>query len=77
MCEGQLNLEVVNIKKHTKDIRKKRFYSSKLDKYHDEIIGLQQRGVTVAQITRWLADHKKVKVVWSTVDSWLCKHTHG
>ena len=74
MCKDPLKKEVVKIKQHTKNIRKVRLRTSKLDPYHDEIISLHREGVTVTEIMRWLKSAKNVVVDWGTVDNWLVKH---
>lgn len=65
--------EFRTIKNQTKIIRKKRFYKSKLDKYHDPILKLYQEGATKAEIQRWLKS-KKTTVVWTTIHRWLQRH---
>jgi len=65
--------EFRTIKNQTKDIRKKRFYKSKLDKYHDLIVDLYKAGASKAEIQRWLRT-KNIKVVWTTVHRWIVKH---
>lgn len=65
--------ELRAVKKHTKIIRKKRFYKSKLDKHHDHLIGLYKVGASKAEIQRWLRG-KRIKVVWTTVHRWFQKH---
>jgi len=59
--------------KQTKASRKKRFYKSKLDKYHDTLIELNKAGASKSEIQRWL-QMKNINVVWTTVHRWLKQH---
>jgi len=65
--------ELMALKKQTKDSRKKRFYKSKLDKYHDVLIELNKAGASKSELQRWL-QMKNINVVWTTVHRWIVKH---
>lgn len=65
--------EVKLLKEQTKMIRKKRFGSSRLDKYKSQLIKLRNSGATTVELQRWLRS-KRVKVEWSTVSRWLNKN---
>lgn len=65
--------EISELKIQKQTIRKRRFYTSQLDKYTDEIKSLKSAGATYADIRRWLRD-KKVRVAWSTIQRWYKKN---
>ena len=61
------------LQKQTRIIRKRRFYTSQLDRYKGELLILHRSGASVAELKRWLRP-KRINVSWSTVDRWLKKN---
>ena len=58
------------LKEQTQLIRKKRYRTSRLDRYKGELLQLHQAGSSTAELQRWLRK-KRIKVVHSTVARWL------
>ena len=73
MATFGVHTELARLQAQTKIIRKKRYISSRLDRYTAELLQLHQLGATVAELQRRLRDHR-IKVVWSTVNRWLQKY---
>lgn len=65
--------EMSELKTLKKNTRKKRYYSSQLDKYTDELIALKKSGARYADLRRWLRT-RRVYVEWSTVQRWFSRH---
>ena len=53
--------------------KRKRYSTSKLDKYSPEIRALKQEGATLEQIQIWL-NGKRIKSATSTISRWLAKN---
>lgn len=64
---------IMELNIQTKVIRKRRYVISRLDKYKGELLTLYKKGVTIAELQRWLRQ-RKIKVVYSTVYRWIQKH---
>lgn len=65
--------ELEKLQQQTKQIRKTRYSTSRLDKFKRELVQLNAAGASVSQIQRWLRSNR-TKVAWSTVNRWLKKH---
>ncbi len=67
--------ELENLKKQTKQIRKRSYRErrSRLDKFTYEILQLHKNGASGAEIQRFLCA-KRIKVSHSTVQRWLAKY---
>jgi len=64
---------VKQLKVQTKNIRKKRYYTSSLDKYADDLLDLHHAGTTTAELQRHLKS-KRFTISHSTIARWLKKH---
>lgn len=53
--------------------KKKRYSTSKLDKWKPEITALRAEGCTLEQIQIWLKE-KRIKAATSTIQRWLKRH---
>lgn len=65
--------ELAALQKQTQIIRKKRYTSSRLDRFKGEILTLHKAGASVAELQRWLQT-RRIKVVHSTVARWIAKN---
>ncbi len=65
--------EITQLKEHKKIMRKKRYYSSKLDKYTDELKALRVHGARFSDLQQWL-DLRGIIVCWSTIQRWFSKN---
>lgn len=54
-------------------VRKRRYSTSRLDRYKAELLALKAAGARPVDLQRWLRE-QRVKVVHSTVVRWLQKH---
>lgn len=68
VTEFNPQLEVERLK-HLNHIRRKP-RTSKLVRYHSELLALYANGATVADLQRWLRGHR-IDVVHSTISRWL------
>ena len=68
-----IKYEVERINKKLKLRRKKKYATSKLDRFKPEIIALRKEGVTLEGLQLWLRE-KRVKVGVSSISRWLKKH---
>ena len=64
------------LKNETKEIRKSRYRTSRLDRYKSELISLKNEGVSNAECWRWLRQ-KRIKVNYRTVGRWVEKNKNG
>ncbi len=53
---------------------RKRYRSSKLDRYEDELNALHSEGASLAEIKLWLSRTHHLKISRSTIFRWLNKH---
>ncbi|PSV98080.1 hypothetical protein CTM91_17020 [Photobacterium aquimaris] len=67
---------VERLKKETKELRKKRYRRSRLDRYKAELIALKQEGASNAECQRWLRQNR-IKVDHRTVGRWIEKNFNG
>ena len=65
--------EYIELKTQTKQIRKQRFFVSRLDKFKGELLVLYKKGTTISELQRWLRK-KRIKVAYSTVHRWMQKN---
>jgi hypothetical protein len=65
--------ELAQLKSQTQAIRKRGYHKSRLDKYKGELIKLNAKGASTAELQRWLRG-QHLRVEWSTVHRWLVKH---
>lgn len=65
--------EVAELRKQTRAIRQPRYYRSRLDQFAGELISLHAEGATIAELQRWLRQHR-TKVEYSTVYRWITKN---
>lgn len=70
MTEFNSQLEVDRLKRSNRIRRKPR--TSKLVRYHSELLALYANGATVADLQRWLREHR-IEVAHSTISRWLAK----
>lgn len=62
--------EFAELNKQTRNIHRRGYRQSRLDRYTDELLALRQAGATASELMRWL--HKKrIRVELSTVTRWL------
>lgn len=75
MNEDDARRAVAALKAQTRLRRKQTRLSgrSRLDRYKGDLILLKRQGATIAELQRWLREHR-IKVVHSTVARWLQKH---
>jgi len=64
------NAELLEVQKLQEVRRKKRLFSSKLDKFKHEIRALKGEGASLAQLQIWLKQNG-LKVSRSTIQRWL------
>lgn len=62
--------ELAKLKRSNHIRRKPR--TSKLVRYHSELLVLYANGATMADLQRWLRKHR-IKVAHSTISRWLAK----
>lgn len=65
--------ELAELRRQTAEIRRRRYTKSRLDRYRGELLQLQRNGASVAELQRWLRDHR-IRVVHSTVARWVTKN---
>ena len=65
--------ELAELRRQTAEIRRRRYTKSRLDRYRGELIQLRRNGASVAELQRWLRDHR-ISVVHSTVARWIDKN---
>jgi hypothetical protein len=65
--------ELAELRRQTAEIRRRRYTKSRLDRYRGELIQLRRNGASVAELQRWLRDHR-IRVVHSTVARWVTKN---
>lgn len=65
--------EAARLRTWTKVTKKTRFFTSKLDKFRDQIVILRKHQATFLEIKRWL-DEKNTHVDVSTVTRWFQKN---
>jgi len=65
--------EVEQINEKLKLRRKKKYATSKLDRFKPELIALRKEGVTLEGLQLWLRE-KRVRVGVSSISRWLKKH---
>ncbi|GAB3215929.1 hypothetical protein [Pseudaeromonas pectinilytica] len=65
--------ELAELRRQTAEIRRRRYTKSSLDRYRGELIQLRRNGASVAELQRWLRDHR-IRVVHSTVARWVTKN---
>lgn len=65
--------ELAELRRQTAEIRRRRYTKSCLDRYRGELIQLRRNGASVAELQRWLRDHR-IRVVHSTVARWVTKN---
>ena len=65
--------ELAELRRQTAEIRRRRYTKSRLDRYRAELIQLRRNGASVAELQRWLRDHR-IRVVHSTVARWVTKN---
>ncbi len=58
--------DIEKLKQQTKIIRKKRYYTSKLEPNRKKLSSMNDRGASIAELQRWL-NAKGIKVNYSTV----------
>ena len=51
--------------------RKKSYRTSRLDRLAGELLQLHRAGATAAELQRWLASERRIRVTHSTVSRWL------
>ena len=75
MNEHEAQKTVASLQAQTRLRRKRTRLSghSRLNKYKGDLILLKRQGATIAELQRWLREHR-IKVVHSTVARWLQKH---
>ncbi len=65
--------ELAELRRQTAEIRRRRYTKSRLDRYRGQLIQLRRNGASVAELQRWLRDHR-IRVVHSTVARWVTKN---
>lgn len=65
--------ELAELRRQTAEIRRRRYTKSRLDRYRGELIQLRRNGASVAELQRWLRDHR-IRIVHSTVARWVTKN---
>ena len=65
--------ELAELRRQTAEIRRRRYTKSSLDRYRGQLIQLRRNGASVAELQRWLRDHR-IRVVHSTVARWVTKN---
>lgn len=65
--------ELAELRRQTAEIRRRRYTKSRLDRYRGELLQLRRNGASVAELQRWLRDHR-IRVVHSTVARWVTKN---
>lgn len=65
--------EITQLKALKKTIRKRVYRTSRLDKFHGELISLRRAGASAADLQRWLRK-QRTNVHLTTVTRWLAKH---
>lgn len=65
--------ELAELRRQTAEIRRRRYTKSSLDRYRGELIQLRRNGASVAELQRWLRDHR-IRIVHSTVARWVTKN---
>lgn len=74
MTEFDPLAEVTKLKHRKQIMRKPR--SSKLVRYASQLLALQARGASVADLQRWLQKHN-IRVAHSTISRWLAKQNQN
>lgn len=69
----EIKKEALLLKKQTKEIRKRRFSISRLDRFKGELLTLYSEKVTISELQRWLRKNR-IKVAYSTVYRWIKKN---
>ena len=65
--------ELAELRRQTAEIRRRRYTKSRQDRYRGQLIHLRRNGASVAELQRWLRDHR-IRVVHSTVARWVTKN---
>lgn len=65
--------ELAELRRQTAEIRRRRYTKSRLDRYRGQLIQLRRNGASVAELQRWLRDHR-IRIVHSTVARWVTKN---
>ena len=65
--------ELAELRRQTAEIRRRRYTKSRLDRYRGQLLQLRRNGASVAELQRWLRDHR-IRVVHSTVARWVTKN---
>ncbi len=65
--------ELAELRRQTAEIRRRRYTKSRLDRYRGQLIQLRRNGASVAELQRWLRDHR-IRVAHSTVARWVTKN---
>ena len=65
--------ELAELRRQTAEIRRRRYTKSRLDRYRGELLQLRRNGASVAELQRWLRDHR-IRIVHSTVARWVTKN---
>jgi hypothetical protein len=65
--------EVAKLKAQAKNIRKKNYRKSRLDKFKGELLSMKKDNIRPVDMQRWLRA-KRIKVELSTVTRWLAKN---
>lgn len=65
--------ELAELKHLKKTVRKRVYRTSRLDKFHGELISLRREGASATDLQRWLRQ-QRIRVSLTTVTRWLAKH---
>lgn len=71
--EDEFNPEAAlsRLRAEAKIRRKSSYRKSRLDRVAGELLQLHRAGATAAELQRWLASERRIRVTHSTVSRWL------